>query len=99
MKRADFKKIIKIRSFWQIDKRKGNYILPSGKHLKDYLEVLIFEQMGIDKLCIRSDGDLVTCAKLENGIIKTLEPFKESEKLTEAEHEKRIAALVNEMIF
>lgn len=29
MKRENFKKIIKLRSCWEIDKRKGNYELPS----------------------------------------------------------------------
>ena len=33
MKREDFKKIIKLRSFWKIDRRKGNYKLPNGKFL------------------------------------------------------------------
>ena len=35
MKREDFKKIIKLRSFWKIDKRKGNYKLPNGNTFQD----------------------------------------------------------------
>lgn len=32
MKREDFKKIIKLRSFWKIDKRKGDYNLLIGEN-------------------------------------------------------------------
>ena len=41
MKREDFKKIIKLRSFWKIDKRKGNYKLPGGDNLSVYVTDLV----------------------------------------------------------
>lgn len=58
MKREDFKKIIKLRSIWKVDKRKGNYRLPSGEKLSDYLFRLVDEQMSLDSLWIAKDGNL-----------------------------------------
>ena len=58
MKRADFIKIIKLRSYWKIDRRKGNYVLPNGKRLSNYIEHLVRSQMEIDSLKITSNGDL-----------------------------------------
>ena len=58
MKREDFKKIIKLRSFWKIDKRKGNYKLPNGKRLSDYVTGLVESQMKLDNLGIGLNGDL-----------------------------------------
>lgn len=55
MKRENFKKIIKLRSCWKIDKRKGNYELPSGKHLLDYILDLVESQMKLDGLGIRAN--------------------------------------------
>lgn len=40
MKKEDFAKIIRLMSFWKIDKRKGNYRLPAGD-LIDYVDDLI----------------------------------------------------------
>lgn len=54
MKREDFKKIIKLRSFWKIDKRKGNYELPNGNRLSSYVRELVESQMKLDGLLIRS---------------------------------------------
>lgn len=36
MLRKDFIKIIRLRSFWKVDKRKGDYRLPSGDRLSSY---------------------------------------------------------------
>jgi hypothetical protein len=58
MKREDFKKIIKLRSFWKIDKRKGDYKLPSGDKLSKYIRKLVISQMQIDNLLIGENGDL-----------------------------------------
>lgn len=52
MKREDFKKIIKLRSFWKIDKRKGDYKLPSGDKLSKYIRKLVISQMQLDNLLI-----------------------------------------------
>lgn len=58
MKREDFKKIIKLRSFWKIDKRKGDYKLPSGDKLSKYIRKLVVSQMQLDNLLISENGDL-----------------------------------------
>ena len=58
MKREDFKKIIKLRSVWKIDKRKGNYVLPNGEKLSSYVRELVESQMKLDNLLIRNNGDL-----------------------------------------
>lgn len=48
MKRDDFKKIIKLRSIWKIDRRKGNYTLPNGEKLTIYVKNLVESQMKVD---------------------------------------------------
>lgn len=58
MKREDFKQIIKLRSYWKIDKRKGNYMLPSGEWLSSYIRKLVVSQLEVDKLGIRKNGEL-----------------------------------------
>ncbi len=58
MKRENFMKIIKLRSFWKIDRRRGNYKMPSGEPLSHYLSNLVTSQMEIDNLGIRENGDL-----------------------------------------
>ena len=60
MKREDFKKVIKLRSFWKIDRRKGNYKLPNGKMLSDYITSLVESQMKLDNLAIREKIDRTT---------------------------------------
>ena len=63
MKREDFKQIIKLRSFWKIDKRKGDYILPNGERLSTYIRKLVESQMELDKLAVTSDGNLECITK------------------------------------
>lgn len=58
MKRKDFMKIIKLRSYWKIDKRMGNYKLPNGERLSSYVMELVKSQMQLDKLAIRENGNL-----------------------------------------
>lgn len=105
MKREDFKKIIKLRSFWKIDRRKGNYTLPSGQKLTVYVKRLVETQMKVDSLLIDSDGNLypgkgggwdIETKDFENFII--FKPFKESEVCLYDEMDKRINKLVSEII-
>ena len=105
MKRNDFKKIIKLRSFWKIDKRKGNYKLPNGCRLNSYVEELVYSQLKLDKLAIRENGDI--CPAAWGGYNKekeyfddyTLMPaFEDNEVCTYDEMEKRIERLVYEII-
>ena len=42
MKRTDFMKIIKLRSVWKVDRRKGNYKLPNGKVKRKKENVCLF---------------------------------------------------------
>ena len=104
MKREDFKTIIKLRSFWKIDKRKGDYNLPAGT-LKDYVRYLVDSQMELDHLGIQKDGDLCDCFGGEwNTETKefddyTLVPiFKENETCSYDEMEKRINCLISEIV-
>ena len=105
MKRADFIKIIKLRSVWKIDKRKGNYKLPNGERLDSYVLDLVESQMKIDKLGIKDDGDLCFCnggnydinAKEFKRYI-LMPPFKDTEYCTYDEMERRIQNLVSEII-
>ena len=105
MKREDFKKIIKLRSFWKIDKRKGNYKLPNGKMLSDYVTGLVESQMKLDNLGIELNGDLCfmsgggwnTEANKFNDY--TLMPaFQGNEVCSYDDMEKRIKSIVYEII-
>ena len=105
MKREDFKKIIKLRSFWRIDKRKGNYKLPNGKRLSSYITDLVESQMNIDNLGIRSNGDLCLMSGGERNAETnefdnyTLMPaFQDNEICSYYEMETRIKKLVSEII-
>ena len=57
MCKARFVKIIKLRSLWRIDKRKGNYTLPSGNKLCTYIKQLVISQMEVDNLYMLDSGD------------------------------------------
>ena len=105
MKREDFKQIIKLRSGWKIDKRIGDYRLPNGKFLSDYVRKLVESQMELDSLLISKDGNLCLC---EGGgwnpetkqfdDYRLLPDFKETEICTDEEMEMRITNLVNEIV-
>ena len=105
MKREDFKKIIKLRSFWKIDRRKGNYKLPNGEKLSDYITGLVESQMQLDNLGIRANGDLcmvsggVWNTELKDFDDYTLMPeFQNNEICTFDDMEKRIRVIVSEII-
>lgn len=106
MKRENFKKIIKLRSVWKIDKRKGNYKLPNGKFLSDYVQDLVESQMGLDHLGICSNGDLCLVSGGEwNAETKdfddyTLMPaFQPNEVCSRDDMENRIKSLVHELLY
>ena len=106
MKREDFKKIIKLRSCWKIDKRKGNYKLPNGNNLSVYVTDLVESQMKLDNLGIRSNGDLCFMSGGEwNTETKefdnyTLMPaFQDNEICSYDDMEKRINRLVYELLY
>ena len=105
MKREDFKKIIKLRSFWKIDRRKGNYKLPNGKRLSDYVTGLVESQMKLDNLGIRANGDL---CMVSGGVWNTetkefedytlMPEFQKNEVCSFDDMEKRIRVIVSEII-
>lgn len=104
MKREDFIKIIRLRSFWHIDKRKGNFKLPNGSSLSEYVERLVRSQLDIDNLAIKADGNITTGSggewdteKKEFTNYTILCPFAENETCTYEEHERRIKVLVREI--
>ena len=106
MKREDFKKIIKLRSCWKIDKRKGNYKLPNGNNLSAYVTDLVESQMKLDNLGIRSNGDLclMSGGEWNTGTKEfddyTLMPaFENNEVCSYDEMEKRINRLVHELLY
>ena len=61
MKRTDFMQIIKLRSLWKVDKRRGDYKLPNGDRLSKYIMDLVESQMRLDNLGIRENGNLCFC--------------------------------------
>lgn len=105
MKREDFIKIIKLRSVWKVDKRKGNYKLPGGKNLSAYISKLVETQMEIDNLGIRKNGDLCFCCggdwdketkEFNNYVL--MPDFEKNEICTFNEMEKRINNLIREIV-
>lgn len=105
MKREDFKKIIKLRSFWKINRRKGDYKLPNGERLSDYVQGLVESQMQLDSLGIRENGDLcMVSGGAWNTETKefdnyTLMPaFENNENCSYDDMEKRIKFIVYEII-
>lgn len=105
MNREDFKKIIKLRSYWKIDRRKGNYKLPNGKKLSDYVTGLVESQMKLDCLGIRANGDL---CMVSGGVWNTetkefddytlMPEFQNNEVCSFDDMEKRIRVIVSEII-
>lgn len=101
MTRGDFKKILKIRSQWKTGK--GNYKLPSGESLLDYLQGLAWQQMELDHLGINSAGDLVTMTGGEwdeeaKAFKNWNSVFGEVESCTAEDMEKRVKALAAEIL-
>lgn len=106
MKREKFKKIIKLRSSWKIDKRLGDYKLPSGERISKYVRELIESQMSIDSLLIRENGDLCfgtggeydkNTQERKNYIL--MPPYKNNETCAYEEMERRITILVSELLY
>ena len=97
MNRAQFIKIIKMRSIWKIDKRRGDYMTLVGKKLSDHISYLVETQLAIDFLAIAGDGDPRKCSLTDEGFIIYLSGG-EQESCSQEEQEKRLAALVNEII-
>ena len=105
VKRQNFIQIIKLRSFWKIDKRKGNYTLPNGDKLRDYVANLVISQMKVDSLLIRENGNFCDgCGGNWNTDTKefdnyTLMPaFEANEICTYDEMNRRIERLISEII-
>lgn len=105
MKRANFIKTIRLRSFWKIDKRRGNYALPNGKKLSWYVSNLVESQLAADKLGVGSDGNLYPAYGGKwNDVEKKFDdytliiPFKSDEKCTFEAQERRINNLISEIV-
>lgn len=93
MSRKNFIKVVKCFSFWKIDKRRGNYSLPSGNKLDIYLTNLVCNLLRDNKLTISSNGDIFYS---ENQ--KIMIPFGKCEELDNTDQFNRIRILVNEII-
>lgn len=105
MKRQDFIKIIRLRSVWKIDCRKGNYALPNGEKLSDYVRGLVESKMKIDNLGVLEDGDLAYCdggewnkETKDFNDYRLLPDFKDNEICPYDKQEMRIKRLVSEII-
>lgn len=105
MKREDFIKIIKLRSVWKVDKRKGNYRLPNGENLSAYISKLVETQMEIDNLGIMKNGDLCFCQGGNWNIDKKdfddfilMPEFKDNESCSYENMDRRISHLIYEIL-
>lgn len=98
MKRKDFKQIIKLRSIWKIDARKGDYQLPSGHYLSHYIDELVEGQMQLDHLAIMKNGDLCFTDRKGFGDYKLLPAYGDNEDCLFYEMERRIREMIIEII-
>lgn len=106
MKRNDMAVIVKARSVWKIDKRRGNYTLPSGTHLIGYVEDLIRSQLKLDSLGIAADGNIYTMIgnfswnKDEGDFYDAtiMVPYGDNETVSYSEHEDRITRLAMDIV-
>lgn len=94
MKRADFKKVIKIMSDWRIDKRKGDYRLPNGEILSGYVCTITEKFLHNNGMAIAEDGNIYYIINDEMFI-----PFVSDEKYDYLTQSERIEKLVKEMIY
>lgn len=94
MTRKDLATIIKARSTWKIDRRRGDYKLPNGERLSAYVYNLVKTQLELDSLGILSNGNIAFLAN--NKIL--MPAFKPNEETTATEQEERIQNFVNELI-
>lgn len=97
MKREEFKQVVKAFSFWRIDKRKGDYKLPSGERLSNYLEDLTSEICENNKLAFAKNGNLYEKITFGGENILFI-PFAENENFDNEEQEKRIKSFVFELL-
>ena len=110
MNRSDFIKVIKLRSFWKIDKRRGNYTLPNGEKLSHYIDDLVRGQLMLDLVAPSSSGELAMCSDIDPANATELDaaklpiyhlsiPFGENETCDFDTMEIRIKSLVNAVIY
>ena len=95
MKRNELKTVIKDVSNWKIDKRRGNYKLPSGRLLSDYLEEIGEDFLKAFNRAISIDGDVCDYIPQTATICR---PFLENEKTCQDEQRKRLQAVIFEML-
>lgn len=98
MTRKELATIIKARSIWKIDRRKGDYKLPSGNRLSDYVYDLVESQLALDNLGILANGNMAFLTTDLNNEQVLMPPFKPDEKTSQDEQVKRIEQFVNELI-
>lgn len=97
MRRDEFKQVVKAFSFWKIDKRKGNYRLPSGARLSNYLEDLTNDLCENNKIAFAKNGNLYKKIIFDGKDIISI-PFAEDENFNNAEQEARAKSFVWELL-
>lgn len=106
MKREDFVQIIKLRSKYQIDRRRGNYYISDKLRvsfndeiftIKDYSLELIKQQMIVDNIAIASDGNFWDVEHVDENKY-TLTHGNITEVCSIKEMTSRIDVLINSML-
>lgn len=95
IKRDDFKQIIKIRSIWSLN---GNWQLPNGQMLNDYVYDLVISQLKLDNLGISKTGDIVYYDKQSNALFKFFNKSHFLENTFYIQQKKRAKKLANEIV-
>lgn len=96
IKRENMERIIRIRSHFKIDRRKGNCTLPNGEKLTDHVFNLLDQQMRLDSLAIDQHGDFRFSTR--NGMDYEVGVFNSIEHVAFAEMESRINNFVREVV-
>lgn len=99
IKRNDFTKIVKMLSFWKIDRRKGNYELVGGKKLKDYLFDLVQGFCLDNSLAFGDDGHLHYAEREKASVKMFYFWMPKVEETTSYEQVIRIERFISEMLY
>ena len=95
MNKKELKTVIKAISDWKVDKRKGNYRLPNGRFLSDYLEEIGEDFLKAFSKAISINGDIYDYNPQTATILR---PFLDNEQTCQAEQRKRLKAIIFEML-
>ena len=97
MTRNEMKQILRIRSVWDFKRRRGDYRLPSGDRLSDYLLGLLREQMDLDDLVLTEDGGFYAGVYMGD-FWKVFVPFQKDTTISLDREDVLLRGFIHELI-